>query len=231
VEGERSSRPFSWSRSLLKPSKLLLFLLAVDAIFILLHVLFDLGLLSDRRFLLGRDNGYAEMFGYLKEGGIILASCALAVRARQSLYVAWAALFLYMLLDDSLLLHERVLGSALRQILGLGRKDVVLGMNARDLVENTMLALLALLILGIMVVVYHFGDRAFKKMSRGLFILLAALAFCGVVVDFIHAVIVRSTLRREYSEVNSLLAILEDGGELVIISFILWFVVLSWRGA
>lgn len=55
------------NRSLLAPSKvhLLLLLLALDAIFILLHVLYqETDLLSDPRFSLGREDAYASIFGY-----------------------------------------------------------------------------------------------------------------------------------------------------------------------
>jgi hypothetical protein len=81
----------SLNRSLFTPSKVLFLLLAVDAIFILLNVLYqETYLLYDRRFLLRVDGGYAKIFGYLMESCIILVLCALAVRARQPLYFAWA---------------------------------------------------------------------------------------------------------------------------------------------
>ena len=75
----------------------------------------------------------AEIFGYLMEGCIVLVLCALAVRARQPLYFVWATLFLYILLDDSLMLHQRVVGPSALAFLGLSREDMVLGINARDL--------------------------------------------------------------------------------------------------
>src|SRR5215208_3326816 len=106
----------------------LFLLLALDSVFILLNVLYlETHLLSDPRFRLSHDGGYAEIFGYLMESCIVLALCALAVRTRQYLYFAWAMLFLYILLDDSLLLHERVLGPLGRAFLGLAEEDMVLG--------------------------------------------------------------------------------------------------------
>jgi hypothetical protein len=204
--------------------------LAVDAIFILLHVLYrEAELLSDPRFSLGREDAYASIFGYLVEGCIVLAVCALAVRLRQPLYFAWAALFLYLLLDDYLMIHEKITGSIVRPFFGFSKEDTVLGINAHDLVEDAAMALLGLMILSMILVIYVFGDRTFKKVSRRLVILLTALAFCGIVVDLIHAAIVRSPLRRELSEVHRSLAIVEDGGELVVISLILWFVVLQLK--
>jgi hypothetical protein len=222
----------SLNRSLFTPSKVLFLLLAIDAIFILLNKIYlDTNLLSDQRFLLRLDRGYAEIFGYLMEGCIILVLCALAVRARQPLYFVWATLFLYILLDDFLMLHEIILGPSALAFLGLEWEDRVLGINAPDLVEDAAVALLALVILSIMLVVYHLGDRTFKKVSIGLFVLLAALAFFGVVVDLMHAAIRRSPSHREYADVSRLLGIIEDGGELVVVSLILWFVLLSWSRA
>ena len=222
----------SLNRSLFTPSKVLFLLLALDAIFILLNVLYqETNLLSDRRFLLRLDGGYAEIFGYLMESCIILVLCALAVRARQPLYFVWATLFLYILLDDSLMLHERVLRPSALTFLGLSREDAVLGINAVDLAEDAAMALLALVILSIMLVVYHFGDRTFKKVSIGLFVLLASLALFGVVVDLVHGALRHNPPYRGFSDVNRLLVIMEDGGELVVVSLILWFVVLSWSRA
>jgi hypothetical protein len=140
-------------------------------------------------------------------------------------------LFLYLLLDDSLRLHERVLGPFATAFLGLSREDVVLGIPAKHLVESVMMALLGLGILSIMLVVYRFGDRTFKKVSIGLFVLLATLAFCGVVVDLIHAAIQNGPWYPGRRPHILLLTNIEDGGELVMVSVILWFVVLSWSRA
>ena len=211
---------------------LLFLLLAIDAVFLLLNkVYLDTHLLSDRRFLLRLDGGYAETFGYLKESCIVLVLCALAVRARQPLYFAWATLLLYILLDDSLRLHERVLGPFVRASLGFAAEDMVLGINARDLVEDAVMALLALVILSIMLAVYYFGDRTFKKVSIGLFLLLAALGFFGVVVDLMHAAIQNGPWFPGRGRTSRLLGVIEDGGELVVVSLILWFVVLWWSRA
>ena len=217
-------------RSLLTPSKVLLLLLALDAVFILLHVLYrEAGLLSDRRFSIGREDAYASMFGYFMESCIVLAVCALALRTRQPLYFCWAALFFYLLLDDTLMLHERATGFIARAFFGFSKEDTVLGINAHDLVEDATMVLLGLMLLSIILVIYYFGDHTFKKVSRSLVMLLAALAFCGVVVALMHAAIVRSPLRRELSDVHRLLAFMEDGGELVVISLILCFVVLQLK--
>ena len=220
------------NRSLFTPSKVLFLLLAIDAVFILLNKIYlDTNLLSDQRFLLRLDRGYAEIFGYLMESCTVLVLCALAVRTRQPLYLAWVTLFLYMVVDDILQWHESVLTVAALAFVGLEWDDVVLGIEAHHLVEDVGMALLALVILSIMLVVYHFGDRTFKKVSIGLFVLLASLAFFGVAVDLIHAAIQYGPRYPGRGADSRLLGIIEDGGELVVVSLILWFVLLSWNRA
>src|SRR5918998_5033926 len=108
------------NRSLFTPSKVLFLLLAIDAIFILLNKIYlDTNLLSDDRFLLRLDRGYAEIFGYLMGSCTVLVLCALAVRTRQPFYLAWVTLFLYLLVDDILQLHESGLKVAALAFVGL----------------------------------------------------------------------------------------------------------------
>ncbi len=137
---------------------------------------------------------------------------------------------LHILLDDSLTLHDNVIGPFVRASLGFAAEDVVLGIPAKHLVEDGLMALLGLVILSVMLVVYHYGDRTFKKISIGHSVLLAALAFFGVVVDLIHAAIRYDPWFPGRGPTSRSLGILEDGGELVV-SLILWFVVIWWSRA
>jgi hypothetical protein len=81
---------------------LLLLLLGVDLIFIGIHVwLWSRGDLP-WEFNLGRQASYPEIFQYLKWLTATLLCVVAFVHRRDALYLAWAALFLYLLLDDSL---------------------------------------------------------------------------------------------------------------------------------
>ena len=91
--------------------KLIVLLLAADMVFVVLHIIFKLGFTTDALFLVEMDWGYAEVYQYIKELWaciLLLMLAASAARRPRLLYFAWAMLFMYLLLDDSLQLHERV---------------------------------------------------------------------------------------------------------------------------
>jgi hypothetical protein len=74
-------------------------LLAVDAAFIFLHILYRE---TDRwQFDLWQEESYAEAFQHYKEFLIVLLLGMLAVRLQSFLYLSWSLLFLYILLDDT----------------------------------------------------------------------------------------------------------------------------------
>jgi hypothetical protein len=193
----------------------LLLLLAADAVFILIESY------SSPRFAF-KEGRYGEMFGYFQEGFIVLLLGLLAVRARQPWYFVWVSYFLYFLLDDSLGIHEKA-GRLLYKGLDLPRS--MFEMPTRDLGQLVVFAFLGLLFLAVVGAAYYFGDRTFKEVSRNLLMMLAVLIFCSVVVDVIHVYV--NVNAHEAQLLIDLLALLEEGGELVIVSVILWYV-FSW---
>lgn len=76
------------------------------------------GLLSNPRFSLEQDRGYAEWFGYAK--AVFTSSMLLVLyrRSRGPVYLAWSLLLLTVMVDDAFLVHERV-GARLVDTLGL----------------------------------------------------------------------------------------------------------------
>ncbi len=95
----------------------------------------------------------------------------------------------------------------------------------QDLGQLVVLAFLGLLFLVIVGAAYYLGDRRFKEVSRNLLIMLAVLVFCSVVVDVIH--VIANVSAHEARLLIDSLALLEEGGELVTVSVILWYV-FSW---
>ena len=105
-------RPF---QSLAAPFRVvLLWLLAIDLWFILIH---SVGFLLHRAglapeipgiFVISRDWALPEMFNYLKWVVIIVALLRIALRDRWGTGLAWAMVFLLILADDSLQIHETV---------------------------------------------------------------------------------------------------------------------------
>ncbi len=94
----------------------LLLLLSIDAAFIVLNVLLR-GEAFNFNFNIDKDRGYPELFLYGEEALIVLLMALAAVRNRSLLYLCWSLLFLYLLLDDALIIHE-TLSAVVAQKLG-----------------------------------------------------------------------------------------------------------------
>lgn len=194
---------------------LLTLLITTDVIFMVLHVLHRYsGFFIDPQFSLTKDRGFAETFQYLKEGWIALVLLALTLRTPNLLYPGWALLFGYLLLDDLFALHER-LGFRISRHLGFPE---MLGLRPEDFGEVTVSASAAVFLFALIGVGHYRADPAARSISRSLFALLAGLVFFGVVVDLIHVMLAYPVW----------LDLVEDGGEMVMMSAIVWFVLRTY---
>lgn len=159
------------------------------------------------------DRGYGEHYQYLKLAAILFVLGVTAWRERVLVYAGWFLVFTYLLVDDAFLIHETYgLYVAERVPIADG-----LGLRGRDFGE----VLITLIAAGVLIVTLAAGylrakaeQRAF---ARGLFVLILVLAFFGVLVDMIHEIF-RDTI------LFDTLGTIEDGGELVVMSVITWFV-------
>ncbi len=189
-------------------------LLVGDLVYIAIHLVWtETTLLHSPLAALDVDRGYAEFFQYLKLLWTGLLLTCLCLRTRRWGYLAWALLFLYLLVDDSFSLHENF-GRTLADRLAL---QDAFGLRAIDfgelLVSATAGAVLAVAIGW----AYLRGAGEFRRSSRDLLVLLLALVFFGVMVDMVHIAL------DPVSWIDNALVILEDGGELVVTSFIAWY--------
>ncbi len=204
-------------------SKILLFLLATDLIFIGLHFLHfwllqgsDRALWEGHRFAVSTDRGFAEIFGYLK---LLLLTGLLArlwTQQKRLTYFAWSAVFAYVGLDDALRLHEKE-GLYLAQRLGM---PAAFGLRARDLGEVLVWGVFATVLLGFVLFSYLRAAPKEKAFSKSLFALFTVLVFFGLGVDMLDILVGGSAFQ------ETLMAVLEDGGEMLTISVITAFV---WR--
>jgi hypothetical protein len=199
-----------------KSNTFLLLLLSTDVIFIILHIIHTYtAYLGGSSFSIEKDRGYSEVFQYIKEYWIVLLLLYSAIKKRNLLYLSWSALFGYLLLDDSFQIHEN-----------LGHKasiyfdfSPILGLRSEDFGELTVSAFFFLCFFLTIGVTYYLSESNDKTTCRHLFLLLLTLVFFGVVVDMIHQMVFSSVL-------YSILGILEDGGEMLVMSVITWFVFL-----
>lgn len=194
--------------------RLVTLFLATDVVLIFLHILYVYtGVISNPSFSIEEERGYAEIFQYFKEYWLALLLCFLAVRGRSLLYLSWSLLFFYLLLDDALQIHEK-LGYAISYKLKFSA-----GFNLRteDFGELAVSALVGLFFLIFIATAYRFSDRLSKEISRYLIMMLFTLALFGIAVDMVHAAVRSPSL-------HTLLGLVEDGGELVVMSVITCFV-------
>jgi hypothetical protein len=122
-----------------------------------------------------------------------------------------------MILSCPFHVHE-TLGAVVSEKLALPR---VFGLGPDHLGELVVWAFLSLFLVSAVATTHLFSRaRVTKQASRHLFMLLIIYAIPGVVLDAVHAMVHSQQAQR-------LLTILEDGGELVAASIIVWFVLLT----
>lgn len=199
-------------------------LLGADLGFILLHAAnYAVGFSEDYRLNISQDRGFAEMFQYLKLAGLMLLLSALALRRRTWLYFAWAVLFGGVLIDDAFQLHEQV-GLFLANTVGLVSPTRLL--RPIDIGEALVFAVMGICLLGLIVFSHRrSSDPKARKTSQGLALLLGLLVICGVGLDLVHSVFESaSSMGSFYGTLANLSTVLEDGGEMVVLSAMLWLV-------
>jgi hypothetical protein len=195
-------------------SLLLLFsLLVIDFLFMGLHTLKSLGYLHNPELSVTKNFGYAESFQYLKAAFIAGCFLLLASRHKRALFYCWAAVFTYILIDDSLEIHES-LGFKLSDFI-TRNFEIGLGGTSGELVIFALFGLLLFVPLGWYF--YKEKNKDLKIVSQDLLILFGGMLFFGMGVDVLHDFAETGTV------INGLLGLVEDGGEMLIMSMMLWY--------
>jgi hypothetical protein len=167
---------------------------------------------SNSALLLETDGGYAEIFQYIKEYWSVLLLVFLGTKTRLLVYLSWSLLFLYLLIDDSVQIHERFGALVGEWFEGFP----LFGLRTNDLGEILVSVVAGFLLLTLIAMSYRFGDRLARKASKYLIVMLCALAVCGVVLDVLHVVV-------QVPVLTSFIGLLEDGGEMLVLSVITCF--------
>lgn len=193
----------------------LVLLLSADLFFIGVSAFADVTkLLPGDYFIIFNEQSAGETLQYLKEFWILLACCWLGFIKAEWAWAAWAAVFGYVLVDDSLAVHENVGGWLAEYFSYFG----FLGLQPGDLGELTVTVFAGAVLLPLMGAAYFFGSADFKQISKRIGALLALLVLCGVILDM--GTIVVSQPRAQW-----VLAMAEDGGEMLAMSAICLYVV------
>jgi len=194
----------------IKPFYILCCLLLIDTIFIVLHILYSFDFIEGKKFKTSYDGGYGEIFQYIKfvSTGIILLYLSVILRSKMLIF--WASLAIFLFLDDWKKIHESLGGKVMGAYLKPLMKDSYhYGQAFYGIIAGVVFSLLA----------WHWWKTAtkeVKKLSVQLFSALALIWFSAVVIDYIHAIYVT----REYNLIGVLL---EEGGEHLGATLMLWF--------
>jgi hypothetical protein len=129
------------------------------------------------------DWGYPEMFQYTKEAVIVMAHIVLYRRLRTPTYLVWSGVFLYLLLDDSLQIHERLAETLAAWAMSQGHVSLLFGLRPRDIGEVLVAGTVATFILVAVVLTYGRASSIDRRTTRSLVGLLGLLGGFGVALD------------------------------------------------
>lgn len=201
-------------------------LATVDVGFILTHIGHKASVLSGayhplghQRFNIESDRSYGEYFEYIKTAVCIVASFACLGITKCSIYSVMSAAYVWLLLDNSIGLHE-----------GLGRRVApllpgtgVLPFPGEALGELAIFACFALAGLGLFAVSWRRSVGKHRAAGTVFVLLMAALGVFAVGVDALHVV-----SERFRQVVTDALGVVEDGGELLVLSAHCAFMLSLW---
>jgi hypothetical protein len=204
------------------PVPLLAALVAVDLALVVISVvrLVVAGPSLTDPWLLETDGGVAEYAGYVQQATLVVLLLALCWVTRHLVWAAYAVVFLSALADDYLRLHENKgawLAEQLAQDLWFPA-DGFLGLRANDLGELLVWGLLAAVPLAAAVLLHRRSDGWNRRASLGMAGLIAAYVFFGAVLDQAHVLFLDSWI-------GDVVGTLEDGGELLVLSASVVYVV------
>jgi len=200
-------------------SVLLALLIAADLAFIGMHLAFSYGLVAaNYLYSLEMDRGYAELFQYIKTYWLAIMALLLAFQRRQPVYLGWFLMFGFLLMDDCFSIHEKT-GYRMAEALAFGPH---FGLRPEDFGEILVLAAAGLILATVIGVFYIRSGTREKAVSRMLFLGLCVMAFFGICIDMVHIMMKDTPL-------SIPLGTLEDGGEMLTASVLVWLVFRSWR--
>lgn len=180
-----------------------------------LHSLKSLGNLSNPNFSITKNFGYGETFQYLN--ALFIAGCFLwlGLKFKRAIFYCWSAIFAYILLDDSLEIHE-MLGYQLGAFLDRNIAPLAgIGGSAGEIIVFGFFGII--LFIPLFLSYFKTANKHLKIASQDLFILFSGILFFGIGMDLLHDFAVTGTL------LNGMMGLIEDGGEMVMMSITAWY--------
>lgn len=198
--------------------EILLLLLATDLLVILAHLVCRFSSIAKNPYwLIAQDQGFGETFQYFKELWLFYSFISLSKIRFEKSYLSFALLFLYLFVDDSLSVHER-LG---KLIAGALNFPPLIGLQPKDLGELLVSTIVGIFFVLIISCSYWLGSQRFRHVCKRIAILIGCLAFFGVVVDMLH--IMTKQIKIPFLPLNVIFELVEDGGEMLVITVLCWY--------
>jgi len=214
-------------------TKLLILFICADLFFIILHIVYffyDPRGIMESKWSIEKDGGLAEAYQYVKEFWIVLMFIWIALRSSRISLLSWATIFLYVLFDDMLTIHE-IYGDKIASRFGFSS---FLGLRPEDLGELTVFIFFGSILFFLIAFTYYKNRNIpiIKDFNKKLIYLLIFLTFFGMATDVLHSM--SGSVLRFLDWPVSLkvitwfsLGLLEDGGEMIVMSLVFWYVFLK----
>ena len=155
--------------------------------------------------------GYAEIFGYAQMALAIAALGVCYFMSRMPVYIALAIVMFIILLDDSFQLHE-----LLGEYMAAGWSEGTM-LRARDWGELIVWGLVGIFSIGGLAAGFLYSDLRRRAIGMVFLAMLILLASFAVGVDMVHSLL--NSMTDSY-KVDLAVALIEDGGEMMVISLI-----------
>lgn len=220
-----------------RASKLALALVSLDLVFVVVHgvkyafkeeTIELFGYWLYRNLTITNDWAIPEVTNYLKFVVIVFLLIRTFALVRQPVYLAWAFVYAVALMDDSLQIHEG-LGAVISAWLG----DVTLfgaelqadsGFRVQDLGELIVYGLYGVTFAGVLALGFLWSGTRHRVIGLGFGLLLGGLAFFVAAVDMVDRLVAAHS-----GTLAGVLATLEDGGEMIVISLTVAFALIVYR--
>ena len=185
-------------------------LVCTDIVFIGLHLIHTYTpLLPNHVYSIEQDKGHAEFFQYTKQFWIILLLTLTFIKEASLTNFSWLMVFCYVLLDDALSIHEN-LGLLSSNLWTFAAR---MGLRPQDWGELLVTGAVGVVLLTPVAIAFLRASTRERRHTLILAALLGLLAFFGVFIDMVHIWVGGEQW-----------GLVEDGGEMVVVSIVLYYV-------
>ncbi len=198
---------------------LLMVMLAANVALILLHAFhFRLPFARQDLFDLESQYGLGSLLIYLQFAGMILCLSEIRYNRRDRAFDFWKYLFFYILADDIFDISE-IAGAMLGELFSF---EELYGLAPADYGKFAFALGGGLIVAAVLGYLLRRSSRQFVSASFAIFVFLSLYALFAVIFDIVHAFFDNDP-RFGFS-----LAMLEEGGEMIVISFLTAYVFYLW---